>query len=928
LTQNFQKYKRTFLCLLLGSFIQISYSQTGWLQNNGFELSSAGIYTTSNAVSGWTVLSQINNTTCTTNTNNVWVQGSPEFSVLTTPVINDPNIGPLSHSPLGGSKIVRLNNSTANNLTTKIVQTISVTSTNNTLFFAFAGYWANDGGAHNCCEKAKPYVQVKDCSGNILISQPINLLLPCPGNQPSGINSYTTNGNIFGCNWQVNWLSLYPYIGSCVTVEFLNSDCNGGGHVGSMYLDVMEYSPLFNYWSIMSPPYMSVSFAASSGGNNIGQNTVFYCPGTLSTSIDASYLLNNSQSFNWTAPSGYSLSSSQATSMPLSISNPTSGSIFTLTINGGLVSTSQITFTLLSQQMSPLALATSSACSPSAGGSATLVPNISGLTYNYVWTNTANVVVGTQSVLTNMSPGLYTINYSAPSASNCSAGSASVQIGLKHLTVTPMPTLFCKNQSAYLTAPSGTAFQWYNGTLAIVGGTSNTLTIPNALNNSIYNLGFTTANGCRDSLKYTLLETQPGNLAINFYNSICQNSTTGVGYISVNFSPYFLYNTPLNGTVNYQINSTNSNYPYSSTVNNSTPYFSLSGMPASTFSLHVFDGFCLYDTLFSNQSYVMNYSISPGTSTVCSNSPIQFSAAVSISPNIATSYTWTSNSTLFSGSNSASVVFTPSVSAGSSLSIIFTLQIKPNNFNCPETKTVELIVHNLISPSITAIPNLCISAPSLSVTANPPGGGFNTNYPYIIPPISNTGILTPSNSLLGQNTITYAYQIATCSASTMANYLITGPVLNVTPSDTICMGETISLVAYGANSYTWNTGAQNDTILIAPFFNSTYQVSTNDSVGCINTKSIYVIVRECVSIQELESNSEIKVFPTFFKSDFYILTDSDIELYILDNIGKLIYRKRFEAGKQLINFSEFNSGIYVCKILKENKVIAIKMVKE
>ena len=64
--------------LTLCSKILLVQSQ-GLFVNNGFEQTAAGIYTTANAVNGWTVSSQIG-FSCTSDSS--WTPGSSEFSVF------------------------------------------------------------------------------------------------------------------------------------------------------------------------------------------------------------------------------------------------------------------------------------------------------------------------------------------------------------------------------------------------------------------------------------------------------------------------------------------------------------------------------------------------------------------------------------------------------------------------------------------------------------------------------------------------------------------------------------------------------------------------------------------------------------------------------------------------------------------------------
>ena len=143
--------------------------------NIGFEQTLPGAYTASNAVSGWTLEStttSVNPILC--NNNIVWSAGSPEFSVVTTPILSNPytpgnpfsiNNVSIMNSPLGGNNVVRLQDVNGNALATRLRTTFTVTNANSIFYFAYAGSW--DGSAHQCCEQPSFNVKVYSCLGSV-----------------------------------------------------------------------------------------------------------------------------------------------------------------------------------------------------------------------------------------------------------------------------------------------------------------------------------------------------------------------------------------------------------------------------------------------------------------------------------------------------------------------------------------------------------------------------------------------------------------------------------------------------------------------------------------------------------------------------------------------------------------------------------------
>ena len=82
-----------------------------------------------------------------------------------------------------------------------------------------------------------------------------------------------------------------------------------------------------------------------------------------------------------------------------------------------------------------------------------------------------------------------------------------------------------------------------------------------------------------------------------------------------------------------------------------------------------------------------------------------------------------------------------------------------------------------------------------------------------------------------------------CSAS--ADILINvNPLPNVSISggSSICLGDSLSLSAGGAQSYVWNSGALSQGILVQPNQTTSYTVTGTDAQGCQNTALLEIIV--------------------------------------------------------------------------------------
>jgi Concanavalin A-like lectin/glucanases superfamily/Secretion system C-terminal sorting domain len=68
------------------------------------------------------------------------------------------------------------------------------------------------------------------------------------------------------------------------------------------------------------------------------------------------------------------------------------------------------------------------------------------------------------------------------------------------------------------------------------------------------------------------------------------------------------------------------------------------------------------------------------------------------------------------------------------------------------------------------------------------------------------------------------------------------PTAAITGSSVLCFGDTISLTASGALTYTWSSGDSTDTANLSPASTTTYSVTATDQYGCQDTAQYPVLV--------------------------------------------------------------------------------------
>ncbi len=208
--------------------------------NEDFEASPTGSIA---LISGWTITEGQNSNfgSCTMSLccstpatgKNTWIR--------TTPYNSGSLLGTIPNSPLGGTKIIQLNdNITSQGEVVRLSQTFTVTSSN--CFFQYAYMCEEDGRSHTCC--SHPYLNVTfyDCSNNIITAGTNTVFPPNTCSQPFD-PSWTTpvtstlTGIYYHKTWQLKTVNLSTYIGSCVKVQVTMGDCDGWAHYGYCFFD-------------------------------------------------------------------------------------------------------------------------------------------------------------------------------------------------------------------------------------------------------------------------------------------------------------------------------------------------------------------------------------------------------------------------------------------------------------------------------------------------------------------------------------------------------------------------------------------------------------------------------------------------------------------------------------------------------------------
>jgi uncharacterized repeat protein (TIGR03803 family) len=572
--------------------------------------------------------------------------------------------------------------------------------------------------------------------------------------------------------------------------------------------------------TVFNTPVISVSGGTICTGQNFVMNPsgagpggiYSYNPGgtaTVSPSSNTAYTVNGTTSNGCTSTVG-------------AVANVTVFNTPVISVSGGTICTGQ------NFVMNPSGAGAGGIYSYNPGGTATVSPS----------SNTAYTVNGTSS-----------------------NGCTSTVGAIANVTVfaTPVITVnsgsICSN-NCFTLAPSGAGA---GGTYTIAGGSN----VVCPLSTTSYTVIGRTSAGCTATVAPTSTVTvfTTPTVAVNS-GSICNGNCftltpTGAGpggsYVISGGGPIVC---PSSNTL-YSVTATSSAGCVSS--NTAVANLTVAPLPVVTATGGVI---CIGDAFTLNASGAVNYTYASSTGVVTGGS------SVSVNPSSTTAYTVSGASAAgcVSGTPAiATVTVNPlppvSISGSSAMCVGETTTLTANGANTYNWGTTSGPT-NVVTPSSTS---------TYSVTGTDVNGCINTaSHTLIVNPLPTvtvlSGAICPGNSftLTPSGAATYSYSGGSnvVSPAITTTYAVTGVssdgcvsampavatvsvvnILTVTISGntSVCMGGTITLMANGASTYSWDTGATTNTLAVSPTVNTSYTV-VGASGTCYDTTSVLINV--------------------------------------------------------------------------------------
>jgi len=540
--------------------------------------------------------------------------------------------------------------------------------------------------------------------------------------------------------------------------------------------------------------------------------------------IGASAPLTASGGVSYTWAPGSTLSCTACT-------NPTATPLSTTTYNltgtgaNGCVNTSAVTITV-----NPLPVITVPAASVCAGNSVTLMPTGA---VSYVWSPATGLscTACTNPIANPAITTTYTVT--GTNANGC-VNSTTITVNVSPLPAPPTvisPVNYCLNATAAALTATGTSLLWYTSSTGGVGSGIAPVPPTTTVGSTTWYVS-QTVTGCesnRDSIT-VIVKPLPAITISPAAASICigQSTTfTASGGVSYRWSP----GTSLSSTVTAAVTANPA----------STIIYTVTGTGAN--------GCTDTASILVTVNPLPVIIITPVAPTICIGSDVVLTASGALT------YTWTPSATLSSGAGS-SVTATPVVTTS--------YAITGTDINgCVNTGHVTVTVNPIPTAPIVISPLVYCqntTAPALTAT-----GAALLWYTVATGGVGSATAPIPPTTTAGSTTWYVSQTVGGCESPRTPITVNINPLPPVVAGPTgasICIGQSVELIAGGGLSYLWTPGTALSVTTGAhvwadPSTTTTYTVTGTDINHCSNSASVTVTVHPLPVITVVPANASI-----------------------------------------------------------------------
>ena len=125
----------------------------------------------------------------------------------------------------------------------------------------------------------------------------------------------------------------------------------------------------------------------------------------------------------------------------------------------------------------------------------------------------------------------------------------------------------------------------------------------------------------------------------------------------------------------------------------------------------------------------------------------------------------------------------------------------------------------------------------------------------------------------------------------------------------ICIGESATLTANGAATYSWSNGPAMQVQVFTPTVSALYTVTGIDNNGCLAKASVQLSVFECTGLRENKNAAVLSVYPNPHGGEFVIQTSVRARISITNVLGEVIREIEVGEGASVVSMTEEAKGV-------------------
>lgn len=155
------------------------------------------------------------------------------------------------------------------------------------------------------------------------------------------------------------------------------------------------------------------------------------------------------------------------------------------------------------------------------------------------------------------------------------------------------------------------------------------------------------------------------------------------------------------------------------------------------------------------------------------------------------------------------------------------------------------------------------------------------------------------------------------------------PTVSVSGNVLVCAGQSTTLSASGADTYSWSNNTTGTSAIFSPTTSGLYNVTGTSSVsGCSSNKTFSMTVSPCTGIMGMDQDlQELSIYPNPNQGELFIDCKVSHRVTFYNLLGEQLYENSLDAGTHTLSTAAVPEGLFLAKIASETGTGLFKLLK-